>query len=241
MPGASRIAADVYLGDRADLARAAKVFRGWLGDRRAYHGFAFGDRSWQSDPRAPVGVDPPGTVRSGLPLDGALPDDLRRGCPFQVPPCPTGYPWEALQGAVVQAELLSRQGYDSWNWGHQALLRAVRFLQRLDARFPGSGWSAHGDDTWIPWLINARYHVHLPTVSPTLPGKGMGFTDWTAGGAGAATATPAPLPSPATSGGPGASSSRVGGALLIVVALLVALLAAVAVGRHGLGRRAGRG
>jgi hypothetical protein len=37
--GAARIAADVYLGDTADLARAAKVFQGWLGNRAAYSGF----------------------------------------------------------------------------------------------------------------------------------------------------------------------------------------------------------
>ena len=33
MPGASRIAADLYLGDKADLDKAAQVFKGWLGDR----------------------------------------------------------------------------------------------------------------------------------------------------------------------------------------------------------------
>ena len=31
--GAGRIAADLYLGDMTDLARAAKVFKGYLGDR----------------------------------------------------------------------------------------------------------------------------------------------------------------------------------------------------------------
>ena len=33
MAGAARIAASSYIGDTADLDRAAAVFRGWLGDR----------------------------------------------------------------------------------------------------------------------------------------------------------------------------------------------------------------
>ena len=37
--GASRIAASLYLGDTADVARAAQVLRGFLGDRSAYAGF----------------------------------------------------------------------------------------------------------------------------------------------------------------------------------------------------------
>ena len=48
--GASRIAVALYLGDRADLERAARVFRGWLGDRTSYASFRFGDLSWQADP-----------------------------------------------------------------------------------------------------------------------------------------------------------------------------------------------
>jgi hypothetical protein len=111
--------------------------------------------------------------------DGALPDDMRRGCSAQFPPCPTGYPWEALQGAVMQAELLYRQGYDAWNWEHKALLRAVRFLLNLHSRYPESGeWDAKGDDDWIPWLINARFRVKLPSKKPTHHGKNSGFTDW---------------------------------------------------------------
>ena len=45
---ASRIAAALYLEDRAELERAALVFRGYLGDREAYDGFKYGALSWQS-------------------------------------------------------------------------------------------------------------------------------------------------------------------------------------------------
>jgi hypothetical protein len=180
--GASRIAADIYLGDQADLARAAAVFKGYLGDRGAYHGFRFGsDLSWQPDPSRPVGVVPAGAVKEGQSLSGALPDDMRRGCPMQIPPCPTGYPWEAMQGAVMQAELLSRQGYDAWNWGDRALERAAAYLMDLASRYGAEAWRPSGNDVWVAWLLNRRYGMRLPVSSPTRPGRGMGFTDWTEG------------------------------------------------------------
>ena len=180
MAGAARIAASAYLGDTADLQRAATVFRGWLGDRSAYAGFQFGDLSYQADPGAPVGVNPAGAAKQGVSIDGALPDDMRRGCAFQPQPCPTDYAWEAMQGAVVQAELLHRAGYDSWAWSDQAVLRAARYLAGLDAQY--GGWWARGDDTWQPWLINRAYGTSLQATSPSSPGKVMGFTDWTHGG-----------------------------------------------------------
>jgi hypothetical protein len=180
MAGASRIAADVYLGDQADLDRAAKVFAGFLGDRASYAGFSFGDLSWQADPSRPVGVNPPGAVVGGLGADGALPDDMRRGCGPQIPPCHTDYAWEALQGVVVQAQLLARRGYDAWHWSGSAVLRAARFLQGLDQRF--GGWWAAQDDEWQPWLINAAYGTSFPAVSPAAPGKIMGWTDWVLSG-----------------------------------------------------------
>jgi hypothetical protein len=178
--GASRIAADAYLGDRRDLARAAAVFKGWLGDRAVYHGFSFGDKSWQADSSAPVGVDPPGSTKDGVSIDGALPDDMRRGCDFKDPPCPTRYPWEAMQGAIEQAQLLSRQGYDAWNWGDQALKRAGAYLFAIAKRTGDEDFDAPQGHAWMPWLLNARYGTKFPAHTPAGPGKGMGFTDWTA-------------------------------------------------------------
>jgi hypothetical protein len=178
MAGASRVAADVYLGDTADLDRAAAVFRGWVG-AGGYAGFRFGDLSWQADPGQPVGVQPAGAVKSGLQIDGALADEMRRGCSFSAPPCHTDYPWEAMQGVVVQAHILARRGYDAWGWGDRAVLRAADFLDRLDRQF--GGWWAVQDDEWQPWLINRAYGTKLRTVSPAAPGKIMGWTDWTFG------------------------------------------------------------
>jgi hypothetical protein len=178
--GASRIAADVYLGDRRDLARAAAVFKGWLGDRSVYHGFVYGDKSWQADRSAPVGIDPAGSSKDGVSIGGALPDDMRRGCDFKDPPCPTRYPWEAMQGAVEQAQLLSRQGYDAWDWSDRALERAGAYLFAIAKRTGDEDFNAPQGHAWVPWLLNARYGTRFPAHTPAAPGKGMGFADWTA-------------------------------------------------------------
>jgi hypothetical protein len=176
--GAARIAVDRYLGDTEDLARAAAVFKGYLGDRATYADFSYGDDlSWQADQAAPVGVNPPGATIDGHDVDGVLPEEARRIGTFQWP-FPVGakgsnYLWEGLQGATVQAELLSRAGYDAWNWQDRAVWRAVDWLYRV-AQFP-----AEGDDTWQVWLVNRAYGSDLPATSPTRPGKNMAFTDWT--------------------------------------------------------------
>jgi hypothetical protein len=178
--GASRIAAAIYLGDTTDLAQAALVFQGWLGNRSAYAGFDYdSDLSWQADPNNPVGVNPVGAVKQGHSIDGAQPEEMRRGCSFQWPPCSTNYPWGGLEGAAVQAELLHRAGYDSWNWSNQAMRRATQFLYDLDQDFPSDGWWASGDDEWMPWLINDAYGTTFPTEFPANSGKNMGWTDWT--------------------------------------------------------------
>jgi hypothetical protein len=174
--GASRIAVALYLGDKAELAQAAAVFRGYLGDHAAYDGFNFGDDlSWQADPARPVGINPPGATKNGQPIDGVMPDDMRRGGPFQAPPAFTGYPWEALQGAVVQAELLERAGYPAWSWENNALLRAVQYLYKI-------GWVPQDDDRWIPCMINHAYGTNLPIDPEATPGKNMGFACWAAVG-----------------------------------------------------------
>lgn len=162
-----------YLDDAAQLERVATVFRGWLGDRDAYAGFKYGDLSWQCDPASPVGVNPPGCARGGHSIDGVLPDDQRRGGGFTWPPPRENYVYEALQGALVQAVILQRAGYDAFAWQDSALLRAFRWLHE-QARFPPSG-----DDGWQVPLVNAFYGTSFPEPRPSRPGKNMGFTDFT--------------------------------------------------------------
>lgn len=80
--GAARIAAARFLGDEAELQRAATVFRGYLGDRAAYSSFRFGDSTWQADETLPVPINPAGARKNGIVVDGAIVDDVRRcECP----------------------------------------------------------------------------------------------------------------------------------------------------------------
>jgi hypothetical protein len=204
MAGASRVAVALYLGDSADLQRAADVFKGFLGDESLYDGFSYTqDLSWQADESNPVGINPLGAIKEGHSIDGALPEEMRRGDAFQFPPVHTGYPWGALQGIVVEALILSRRGYDTWNWEDRAILRALLFLRDLSIAYPESPWWAAGDDTWTPWLINWAYGSSFPTDPSVKPGKLMGFTDWTH----ATRAVPVPALQP---------SGRLGMALLLV-------------------------
>jgi hypothetical protein len=194
MAGASRVAAAAYLGDEKDIARAARVMKGWLGDRSAYpgipgpqfgpedvgkgHRFGGGedDLSWQADSCRPRGVNPKGAEKDGHSIDGALPDDMRRGGSFTWPPRYTQYPREALSGYVAVAELLYRQGYPVYAWEDKALLRATRFLFELERQFPDEDW-------WEPdipayRIINFRYHTSLPVEGSGF-GRNFGWTGWT--------------------------------------------------------------
>jgi len=173
--GATRVAIALYLRDREELERAAAVFRGWTGEADGWRRFEFGEDWWQPETGRRFAVNPRGALRAGHPIGGVLPDDQRRGGPFAWPPPREGYVWEALQGAVAQAVLLERAGYDAFEWGDRALLRAVEWLH-VEARFP-----AEGDDTWIPHIVNRVYGSDFPAPVPSHPGKAMGFGDWTHG------------------------------------------------------------
>ena len=174
MAGAARAAAALYLNDSADLARTARVFEGYLGNRNAYAGFKYGELSWQCDPSKPVGINPKGCTKNGRSIAGVMPDDMRRGGSFKWPPGHTGYVWEGLQGLVTQAEILHRAGYDTWNWEDKALLRAVQYLYSL-------GWEPEGDDRWIMQIINYRYGTNYSVSAKAGHGKLMGWTGWTHG------------------------------------------------------------
>ncbi|MBW2528793.1 MAG: alginate lyase family protein [Deltaproteobacteria bacterium] len=171
--GASRVAASIYLGDDTDVARCAEVFEGWLGNRAVYAGFTYGDLDWQADPANPVGINPAGATKQGHDIDGVIPDDQRRAGGFVWPPPKENYVWEALQGALAQAVILYRRGYDVWNWEDQALRRAVVWLHE-EASYP-----AEGDDEWLPHIVNYYYGTSFPAAVPASYGKNAGYTDWT--------------------------------------------------------------
>jgi alginate lyase len=171
--GGARAVIARYLGDEKELARVAQLFRAWTGERGVYDGYEFGALDWQADALHPVGINPRGAQRDGHSLDGVLPDDQRRSGGFSWPPPKENYVYEALQGALLQAIVLHRAGYDAFEWGDRALLRAALWLQN-EASFP-----AEGDDAWQPHVINHYYGAELPAPCPAKPGKNVGWTDWT--------------------------------------------------------------
>jgi hypothetical protein len=194
MAGASRVAVAAYLKDDKDIARAAAVMKGWLGDRSAYPGIpapyfgpehigkghSFGgsedDLSWHADASRPRGVNPKGAEKHGHSIDGALPDDMRRGGEFTWPPRYTQYPREALSGYVALAELLHRQNYDVYAWENKALLRATRFLFELEQKFPEEEWWE--PDIPVYRIINFRYDTFFPVEGNGF-GRNFGWTGWT--------------------------------------------------------------
>ena len=180
---ASRIAASIYLGDTADLDRAASIIRAFFGERDAYPPDAPGqDRyfehtedfepSWACDASNWNGINS-ACEKSGTNLDGVLVEDARRGggcCLLKGDGIM--YSWEALQGLYISAELLYRTGRygNPYDWSDQALKRALDFMER-------SGWGITRPATYVPWLANARYNTSY-LVSPTIDGRIMSWGDW---------------------------------------------------------------
>lgn len=166
----------IYLGDKAGVARVAQIFKGWLGDRKSYAGFDYGDLDWQADKKNPVGINAKGakSIVSGAlrDVDGVITDDQRRD-KFTWPPPKEHYPWEALQGAAMTAVILSQNGYpDVWEWQDQALRRAVRWLYDV-ADNP-----ATGDDEGTVHIINAVYGTSYKVGTPVSAAKGYIGADW---------------------------------------------------------------
>ena len=182
--GASRIAADLYLGDSADLAAAARVTRGFLGDRTSYAGFTTNltaaALTWSCTGSVSTYAPENGAcTKSGINLDGGVAADISRGGSLGWPPADPGIPYqlEAIQGVGLQVELLYRNGYpDAWSWSNNGLKRAAAIVTR-SAASGGTGWNATSTSRQMPWLLNLRYGTTIPTHSSGM-GRGIGFTDW---------------------------------------------------------------
>lgn len=180
---ASRIAASIYLGDTADVDRAAAILRAFFGERAYYPANAPGkdgyfqhtaayQSSWACVDAAWMGTNP-ACMTSGINIDGTLVEDASRGggcCVLQG----SGimYSWEALQGLFVSTELLYRTGRygNPYDWSNQALKRTLDFMQR-------SGWGISSVAKYVPWMANARYGTSYPTAS-SITGRIMGWGDW---------------------------------------------------------------
>jgi hypothetical protein len=199
---ASRIAAALYLGDMTELARADRVFRGFLGDRSAWSHFrgqgsenaviTAATRSWSCNDAPDAYV--PTNLSCGN-RSGAFPADAGRSGPYAR--LDAMYQSETTAAVVLATELLYQNGY-SHAWGFKGALAAI-------ARFDAShgAWNRGSVQDHWPWLINRRLGTSYPTV-PARYGRSLGYTDWlygrrSGGGGRGPGATPRPTqPVPVT-------------------------------------------
>ncbi len=171
--GASRAAVALYLGDLGEVQRSAEALRHYVGDGVGFTWREDRDLSWAVDPSAPTPINPIGATRDGHDIGGVIVADMRRGASYRWPPGSTRYPREALVGRTIQAELLARAGYSSFEWGDRGLLRAALRLLALDPL--DDGWYEPAINAY--WLIDARVGG-LPVAEPAT-GRTVAGVDWT--------------------------------------------------------------
>ncbi len=180
---ASRIAASIYLGDTADVDRAALIIHAWS-DRAFYPKDGIGlngyfqhsssyNSSWICGTESTwTAINPP-CVKSGVNIDGALVEDASRGggC-CQLAGVGYSYSWEVMQGLTLSTELLYRTNrYDNpYLWTNSALKRAAENMLR-------QGWVINNPGKFVPWLLNIRYGTNYPTTSNS-DGRYMSWGDW---------------------------------------------------------------
>jgi hypothetical protein len=121
------------------------------------------DKSWHVDQNNLRLINPKGSIKEGLNIDGVMPDDMRRNGSFRNPPptSNTDYHWEVLQGVVMGARILERYHPDLsiWDVDDKAILRAFKILEvewRRDFDSEESSWAAANDDAWmLPFIDDA--------------------------------------------------------------------------------------
>lgn len=152
-----------YLGDTAKLQNIRNYWIRMVSGPNP--GAEYGsDISWHADQNNLRLINPAGSVREGLNIDGIMPDDMRRNGPFSNPPPKpvTSYHWEVLQGIVSGARILERfdPRLSIWETADKAILRAVKILETEWRRLyntDGSSWAAKGDDSWMLPFVDAEY------------------------------------------------------------------------------------
>jgi hypothetical protein len=161
-----------YLGDDALLADVRDYWvKGVTGPNPGLSYDA--DVSWHADPSDLRLINPAGSSKQGVDIDGIIPDDMRRGASFTTgTPVFTGYPWEHLQGVLMAARVLQRAGLPIWNVDQDAIGRAAYALQvRLAGEFV-----AKGDDLWqLAFLDQAYGTSYSGSESVWGAGKNTGF------------------------------------------------------------------
>ncbi len=176
---ASRIAIDIYLGDRVDLAAAVervKLFTGEITTGTPWIKSNAYDPAWACLAGAPAGsFIPINPSACGADKDGVIVEDASRSA-YSFPKWDDAgidYSFHGYGAQLVAALLLDRQGYDVWNWGDRAFKRVMDRLDRLGVATGNSRVTA----THVSWIPRHFYGVSYPTVAAQ-PSDTLGYTDW---------------------------------------------------------------
>jgi hypothetical protein len=196
---AAKTAIAIYLEDADELAECVAWMKKYTGE--TYQGTKWTKsssfiESWVAVP--PTNLQdfvPINPSNEGSGKNGSLPEEIcRSGLAYPnygaVTPSNAGigYTFEGLQGFMLAAILIDRQGYtDVWDWGAggsgneddaEAIKRAMEWLYSIPGMPPGNGRVMNQCQAWI---ANHYYPgLDLPT-SASLNAASMGFFDalWT--------------------------------------------------------------
>lgn len=124
-------------------------------------------------------VNPIGTTKDGVRIDGAIINDMRRGGSFKFPPGHTTYPWVGLEGYVPAALILQRAGYPAFEIKDQAVLRTHEYLCYLKNNTTTDWWEP-SRAAEVKHLVKVVYGFDTCDVAyPVGGGRTVGYTDWT--------------------------------------------------------------
>lgn len=171
--GSSRITAALYLGDTADFQAAARVWQYWAtGDPALKPAtYYYEPTNWYFDQNRKAGINPKGASRDGHSLDGVIPADQRRCGEYSWPPCATNYIHGAADGMLLSFYMLSRKGYDAWNWGDKAALRQYQWKYAVNQ-------PPYGEFKWQVPIVNKAYGTNFAGTDPGATGKSFAFAAW---------------------------------------------------------------
>jgi hypothetical protein len=133
---------------------------------------------WSHDPDNAVAINPKGTTKNGVRIDGAIINDMRRGGDFQHPPGYTQYPWTGLDGLVPAAMVLHRAGYPAFEVADRAVLRTMEYLWWLRNDTGNAEWFSGTRGHAQVHITNWYYGTDFPAGGSTA-NRCVGFLDWT--------------------------------------------------------------
>lgn len=183
--GAVYVAIAAYLNAQDKLEYAWNRFRLYSGDKTnnpeteidIRKGF---EKGWSHADKYEdaCAVNPKGTTKNGIRIDGVIINDQRRGGDFHWPPGYTSYPWVGLEGYVPAAVILHRMGYPAFEIADKAVYRAVDWLWYLRQQTGNESWFDGKRADEIIYLVNEAYGQTWNHHSPVGAGRTIGFTDW---------------------------------------------------------------